>query len=284
MSLREEKKIEIVNKANNKKLIAECMNINHKNIYHKSKQEIKDIIVKKDIEKAFETHPAYGHRRLAIELKMNKKRILRIMHKFNLKPPRLWYQKKFITKSDPGYKTQYTNLLKDIKDADLSQYGIGDIWSSDLTYIKFNSRFIYLMIIQDIISKEVVGFNLSTKHNSDLVLKTLKEAILKTKKPPLIFHCDRGTEYLSEICIKFLEDLKTKISVSDPGSPWQNSWSESFFSRFKTESGDLSRFETEGELIEYVYEYLNYYNKLRIHSKIKMSPLRFKQKVLRKCS
>lgn len=252
------------------------MHINRKNIYHQSIKDMNDQTVKSNIEDIFITHPAYGHRRLALELKINHKKVLRIMHKFNLKPPRLWYQKKFITKSDPAYLVSYTNLLTSI---DLTTIGISDVWSSDLTYIKHQGKFIYLAIIQDIVSKEVVGFNLSVHHDSDLVLKTLKEAVLKTGNFPKIFHSDRGREYLSQNCIDFMESNGTKISVSDPGSPWQNGWSESFFSRFKTESGDLNRFEELGELIEYIFGYLNYYNTLRIHTKIKMSPYQFKLKV-----
>jgi len=253
------------------------MNINHKNIYHKSKKDTDDLIVKNNIEKTFVVHPAYGHRRLAMDLKMNHKKILRIMHKFALKPPRLWYQKKFTTQSDSTYRVEYTNLLENI---DLNEFNIGVVWSSDITYIKHQGKFIYLVIIQDIVSKEVVGFNLSFSHNSNFVLKTLKEAVLKTGKFPKIFHSDRGREYLSESCINFMEINGTKISVSDPGSPWQNSWSESFFSRFKNESGNLNRFEILGELIEYIFGYLNYYNQLRIHTKIKMSPYQFRLKTL----
>jgi transposase InsO family protein len=115
---------------------------------------------------------------ITLELDMNHKKILRVMHKFNLKPPRLWYQKKFITKSDPAYKIEFTNLLKD---SDLSTYGIGDIWSSDLTYIKFQGVFLYLAIITDIVSKEVVDFNLSTHHDSELVLKTLERGSDESK-------------------------------------------------------------------------------------------------------
>ena len=207
---------------------------------------------------------------------MNKKKVLRIMHKFNLKPPRLWYQKRFLTKASPKQNKQFNNLLKDL---DIKKYTPGQIWSSDLTYLKFKDKFLYLVVIKDVIGKEVVALNISDHHNSDLILKTLKEAVLKSKTLPLIFHTDRGKEYLSEECLSFLKGLGIKISVSDPGSPWQNSWSESFFSIFKTESGDLNRFESIGELVEYLWGYLNYYNNERVQLKLKMSPAKFKQKV-----
>lgn len=275
MSWREGKKIEIVNLSTNKKLIANCMQVNHKNIYHHSKMFVRDLVVKDKINKSFETNPSYGHRRLALDLSMNKKKILRVMHEFSLTPPRLWYQKKYTTQSDATYQDQYTNLLKD---TDMTQYCIGDVWSSDVTYIKFQEKFIYLATIQDIVSKEIIGFNLSNHHDADLVLKTLKEAILKTNQAPRIFHSDRGREFLSELCITFLENLHVQISVSDPGSPWQNGWSESFFSRFKTECGSFSRFETLGELIEHIFGYISYYNTTRIQIKLKMSPVQFTQK------
>jgi len=71
--------------------------------------------------------------------------------------------------------------------------------------------------------------------------------------------------------------------VSDTGSPWQNGYSESFFSRFKDETGDLNRFEDLGELTEYVYQYIHYYNNDRIITELKMSPIKFKQS-MRICS
>lgn len=274
--MKEGKKITIIKTSKDKKLIAECLKINRKNIYHQGKKMIKDLAVKEKINKVFEKHPAYGHRRLALELGMNKKKILRIMHKFNLKPPRLWYRKKFLTKANLAFKNQFSNLLEKI---DLLKYHPGQIWSSDLTYIKFTGRFLYLAIIKDLVTKEVIAFNLSEKHDTDLVLKTLKEALLKTNQLPLIFHSDRGSEYLSEKCIALLTKGGVKISVCDPGSPWQNGWSESFFSSFKTESGDFNRFESLGELVEYIYGYLNYYNNDRIQLALKMSPVQFRQKV-----
>jgi len=275
--LSEGKKIAIIEKSNNKKLLAEVMNINRKNIYHKGTKLKKDLAVKTAIEQTFKIHPAYGHRRLAMALGVNRKKILRVMHTFNLTPPRLWYQKRFTTRSNQAYQTKYSNLLKK---KDLTGCLIGEVWSSDLTYIKFQGRFLYLTIIQDIVSKEVVGFNLSDRHDAALVLKTLQEAVLRTIRFPKVFHSNRGREYLAENCIRFLEKAGVTISVSDPGSPWQNGWSESFFSRFKTESGDLTRFSSVGELVEYVFFYMRYYNHDRIQLKIKMSPVQFKQRFL----
>lgn len=78
----------------------------------------------------------------------------------------------------------------------------------------------------------------------------------------------------------YLEDNKVKVSVSDKGSPWQNGFKESFYSRFKDENADLNRFDDLGELIEEIYSYINYYNTYRIHTKLRMSPFQFKAKLV----
>lgn len=253
------------------------MKTNVNNLHYQSKKELKDLKVKKQIEDVFKIHPAYGHRRLAIELKMNKKRIRRIMRKFDLKPPRLWYQKKYLTRQNKEYQDQFENLVKDIKNP-----LINDIWSGDLTYLKFEDRFFYLSAIQDFVSNEILACNLSDQHDSWLTLKTIKEAVLKYSINPKMFHFDRGRENLSQNCLEYLKSLGIKISVSDPGSPWQNH-TESFFSRFKAEAGDLNRFEDLGELTEYIYQFINYYNKERIITRLKTSPVKYKQ-LLRICS
>jgi len=249
------------------------MSINTKNIYSKSIKEEKDLLVKKQIENVFKVHSAYGHRRLAIELAMNKKKIIRIMKKYHLKPPRLWYQKKYLTQPNFDYKNQFSNLIKEIRFPKTNE-----VWASDITYLKHQDKFIYLSAIQDISNNEVVSCNLGDKHDSDLVLKTIKEGVEKHQLPK-IFHSDRGTENLNEKCIKFFKENNVAISVSDPGSPWQNGHAESFFSRLKSEIGDLNRFEDLGELTEYVYHYINYYNNDRIVTRLKTSPIKYKRQL-----
>lgn len=170
--MRDQKKIKVIKQAENKRLAGRLLAFDSRNIYHdRGKLETRDLGVKDQINETFRTHSAYGHRRLAIELKYNKKRIRRIMRKYGLKPPRLWYQKKYLTEAEPKYADQFTNLIKGIK---ADEIAINQVWSSDLTYIKYKGEFIYLAAIKDLKSHEIVGAELGNQHNADLVIKTLK--------------------------------------------------------------------------------------------------------------
>lgn len=196
------------------------------------------------------------------------------MKRYRLRPPRLWYQKKYCTVTTKEYADDYANLIRDIKKPRINQ-----VWVSDVTYLKYQSKFIYLAVIKDLTSKEIIGSNLSAKHDSALILETIKEAETRQLSVPEIFHSDRGREYLAEKCIIHLQAEGVKISVSDGGCPWQNGSCESFFSRFKAETGDLNRFETLGELAEYIYQYIEYYNNRRIITQLKMSPVNYRLKI-----
>lgn len=103
---------------------------------------------------------------------------------------------------------------------------------------------------------------------------------MEANNHPEIFRTDQGSEFMAQAVTSFLEKNRVRVSVSDKGSPWQNGYKESFFGRFKDENGDLNRFETLGELVGEIYAYIHYYNHLRIHTGLKMPPVRFKQQYL----
>lgn len=265
------KKIELVKNGEIKSVRADAVGVSRKNIYRVSKQTLKDGVLKEAINKVHIKHPAYGHKRLALELGVNKKRILRVMKIFGIKPPRrkIHY---YTTRSTSNHS--YTNLIKDLKPIKSHE-----LWCSDLSYIKFQAKFWYLATIVDVVTKQVVAAQMGKHHNSELVFQTIRQAIRSTRKVPEIFHSDQGTEFMAKVCTDYLEELGTKISVSDKASPWQNGYQESFFGKFKDEIGDLNRFETVGELIEAVYQQINYYNHDRIHTKLKMPPAVYAQLV-----
>jgi len=214
-------------------------------------------------------HPSYGYLRAAIELGINKKRTQRVMAKYSIRAPRRKVRKFSTTQFVEN--TSYTNLIKDLEIKRPYQ-----LLCTDLTYIKFQGKFIYLGTVEDIFTREILSANLSDKHDSQLALSIAREAINKSNGNTQIFHSDQGSEFMAQSVTGFIESKNVKVSVSDKGSPWQNGYKESFFSRFKDENGDLSRFDTLGELTEEIYSYINYYNKYRIHTKLKMSPVQFK--------
>lgn len=262
--------------------IAKELGISRSSLYYQHKKPIEDLEVKTQIESVLTNHPAYGHKRIAIELRLNRKRILRVMKKFNIKPYKRRAKKPW-KKDDFGKpETGYPNLIKEIDPKDLIQ---NQVWVSDFTYLKYKSSFLYLATIMDLWDREIVGVNISRFHNKELVLGAFEDAMSKFDKhslpfhdKPKILHSDQGTEYDSETYLSLVEKLRIKISMSDKGSPWQNGHQESFYSNFKLELGQTNRFETVGELIEEIYKQLAYYNNKRMHSKLKMSPVQFRLK------
>ena len=254
----------------NKSKLARELGISRSLIYYKPKRHAIDEEIKTLIEGVLEVHKDYGHRRIAMELKLNHKRINRVMNKYGIKPYRR--KAKFKVKKRDLNKpaTQFNNLIQDLVINQPNQ-----VWCTDFTYIKYQGKFIYLATIIDRYTREIIGYSLSRYHNRFLVIKALLEA-LDTGVKPNIIHSDQGSEYDSTDFINLVQDSGINFSMSKKGSPWENGYQESWYGRFKTEFGDFNRFETTGELVEEIYHQIYYYNNSRIHSSLKTNPTQFK--------
>jgi putative transposase len=226
-------------------------------------QPAKDQALKQQIEALHRHHPAYGHRRVAIHLGINHKRAQRVMAKFNLRPPRRRL-KRYSTVSTAQHN--YRNLLKELDVTRPHQ-----VWCSDLSRIEYRNAVWYLTTIEDLATRQILAKRIGKRHDSQLVLATLQQA-LATGQTPALFHSDQGSEFMAQRCTDYLEARGVQISVSDVASPWQNGYVESFYGRFKHELGDLNRFESAGEMIEAIYRHIHYYNYHRIHTALKMPP------------
>jgi len=222
------------------------------------------------IEDALRLHPAYGHKRLAKYLGINKKRVLRVMKLYGIKPYRRTAKKRFVCKAKGAV---VPNLLM----TETPQQS-GDIYASDFTCLKFQGKWFYVATVLDVYTREIVGVSVLTTHVSQLVMNALSSAVLH-RAPPRIIHSDGGSEYKSEDYTKLLSQLGITQSMSAPGCPWENGYQESFYKGFKLDLGDPNRFETVGELVAAIYQTINYYNQRRIHSALGMPPRRFAEKV-----
>lgn len=251
-----------------KKELARQLGVSRQSLYYKPKLPEKDLLLKSQIEKVMERHKRYGHKRIADELGINKKRILRVMKLFKLKPKR---------NRKPPFKPEdrnqapmaIPNLLKEtIIDTPNIAY------ASDFTYLPYFTRFLYLATIEDVFTREIVGWEVSTRHDADLVARAMTNA-LHHRPTPLIAHSDQGSEYRSKDYQKLLECFGIKPSMSDKASPWQNGKQESFYSEFKLELGHPEIYGTLGELIEAVAKQIYYYNHERIHTALRCPPNSF---------
>lgn len=252
-------------------MVASAVGISPSHLHRQGKQEEKDYQLKALIEDSWQVHPAYGGLRLSYHLRINVKRIRRVMKKFGLKPPRR-KSRRFCTHSTSHH--HYTNLIKNIVVTRPHQ-----VWVSDVSFFWFHGRWWYLATIEDLFTREVTAAQVSRHHDRVLVLAVSKQAIARAGCVPDIFHSDQGTEFMARLCTSFWEERGVAISVSDTASPWQNGYKESFFGRFKDEFGDTNRFETSGEFIAAIYSQIHYYNYDRIHTALKMPPVQYAQLV-----
>lgn len=250
----------------NKSALAKETGVARSTIYYVPKQIKKDWQTKQFIEETLHEHPSYGHKRLAIHLHLNKKRILRVMQIFGIKPYRRTAKKRFVWKPKDSI---FPNLLIH----EVPNY-VGDIWASDFTYIKYRGYWLYVATIIDLYSREIVGVSVLTTHGTQLVMNAILSAV-HHRAPPRVIHSDQGSEYASRDYSSLVQTIGIQQSMSRPGCPWENGYQESFYKGFKIDLGDPNRFETLGELVAEIYQTLYYYNTKRIHSKLAMSPRQF---------
>lgn len=153
---------------------------------------------------------------------------------------------------------------------------LNHVWAEDFTYLWFQGKWFYLETVIDLYSRLIVGWALSSNHDTDLVTDALMDALSK-QQPPTILHQDQGSEYCSERYDVIALSLGIELSFSEKGHPWENGFQESFYRYFKIEIGHkkLDRFSHIGELNEAIARQLNYYNNERIHSSLLMSPIAF---------
>lgn len=250
--------------------VARKLGCSRGSLYYKKTLPKKDLKTKGKILEVMSVHPTYGHKRIAMELKLNKKRILRVMKVFDLKPYRRRGNKPN-KKDDQNKKPSiYLNLIKQ-----LCPIRPNVVWVADFTYIAYQGIFIYLATIEDRFTRQIVGFNISSHHTKELVCTAFNNALRASGQAPTYHHCDQGSEYDSIEYLALLKRENIKISMSKKASPWENAHKESYYSGFKLDLGHADQFETTGELINAIYQTIYYYNNKRIHTKLKMPPQKF---------
>jgi len=245
---------------------ARALGVARSTLYYEKKKTEHDWNLKQDIEAVLREFPAYGFRRVAQHLKLNKKKVQRVMQLFGIKAYRRRGRR---WKKPKKQAVVYPNLLMTVTPSHPHH-----AWVADFTYLSFHGRFVYVATVMDVFTRDVVGIAVATTHGAVLVIQALCAALHHHPRPN-IFHSDNGVEYNAIAFREILVNCNNLISRSKKGCPWENGYQESFYDKFKTELGDPNRFRSLGELVAEIYRTIHVYNTMRIHSALRMSPRQF---------
>ena len=112
------------------------------------------------------------------------------------------------------------------------------IWVADITYLAIEEGFVYLHLITDAYSKQIMGYCVSKDLAATATIKALQMALAKRKyKGSLIHHSDRGLQYCSTGYVKILEQNDVSISMTQDGNPYDNAIAERVNGVLKDEFG-----------------------------------------------
>ena len=140
------------------------------------------------------------------------------------------------------------------------------VWCSDITYIWTYEGFVYLTSIMDLYSRKIISWVLSETLEASHVVKCIEKAKQSRHiENPLIFHCDRGCQYVSEAFHKATEGMIH--SYSKKAYPWDNACIESFHALLKREWINRFKIFNYTHAYKLIFEYIEtFYNTVRIHS------------------
>ncbi len=155
------------------------------------------------------------------------------------------------------------------------------VWASDITYIPTAEGFLYLAVVLDLYSRQVVGWGMSSRLNPELVGSALLQALRRRDVTAgLILHSDQDVLYSSDPYQRLLSDNGIECSMSRKGNCYDNACVESFFGSLKNELVAFERFENRHQATLELFNWIEvFYNRIRRHSTLGyLSPVDYEKK------
>lgn len=217
-----------------------------------------------------DSRKTYGHRSIRDALlkegqPAGRKMILRLMAEMGLVAAP-WKPSPYSLLKKASEPTVCDHLLN----RDFSPPAPNRVWTSDITYIWTQSGWSYLAVVLDLYSRKVIGWSVSDKPDTALVLAALSQALVTRRyvRDQLMFHSDQGCQYTSLELRRYLRERGILQSMSRKGQCWDNAPTESFFRTLKMETGVAKAHlpgsaEVEAVLFDWIE---TWYNVMRRHT------------------
>lgn len=220
--------------------------------------------------------PSYGYRRVAAALGRSPKPVRTLMRRYGLNKRRRPAKKRT---TFACYVPPNANLLPG-----LAVLGPGRVFASDVTFVRLGARrWAYVALVLDIFTRQVAGWAVSARNDTSLTKDALSSMLTsRALKPGWVHHSDRGANYVAGAYRSLVSSFKGISSFSDPASPTQNAFVESFFKTFKLEEAGCEIYTDLDDLRAACKSYFQLYNAQRLHSSLGMkTPDQFYQEALR---
>jgi putative transposase len=242
---------------------AELLSLNRSSLYYKPKDpSIEEVMIKHAIDQIYTQCPFYGSRRITAQLKRNGFLI-------NRKATQRHMREMGICGIGPG-----PNLSKREKQHQIYPYllrGVvpahpNHVWSIDVTYIRLQRNWMYLVAIMDWYSRYIVAWELDQTLAIDFVLEALRKAWQVGQ--PLIFNSDQGSHFTSHDYLNCLKERKIQISMDGKGRALDNVFIERFWRSLKYEEVYPKDYLTPKEARKEISNYIDLYNHERPHQSL----------------
>ena len=258
--------------------ICQILSVNRSSLYYQPKADPSEAVLRAEIETLARRYPRYGYRRITQLLvrqgySVGTRRVARLMRDNNL----LVSVKKRAaqtTRSLQGEKP-WRNLLETLEISHQDQ-----VWVADITYVRLNSRFIYLALLMDVFTRMIRGWQLSQQLTQALTLNPLEQALAGSVAE--IHHSDQGAQYLSKAYVTLLQAHGVQISVAHRGRPWENGYAERLIRTLKEEEVHLNDYQSITEARDRIGHFITHvYNQKRPHAALGyLTPMEVQRKNL----
>jgi len=220
-------------------------------------------LLMKLIDEKYTKAPFYGVLRMTVWLRLlghdvNRKRIRRLMHFMGIQAI---YPKPHLSRSDEEHK-KYPYLLKG-----MNIHLPDQVWGTDITDIRMDRGFVYLVAVMDWFSRYVLSWELSTTLDREFCIQALENA-MKISKPE-IFNTDQGSQFTSTDFTDRLKNAGIRISMDGRGRAYDNIFVERLWRTVKYEEVYPHDYRTVLEAKRSLAEYFRFYNTERNHQALK---------------
>jgi putative transposase len=243
----------------------EILDVSRSSIYYEPRRDPEEIRLTRAIDEVYTRRPFYGSRRMADALHdgyaiyIGRHRTRRLMRLMGLEAI---YPKKRprTSESEPSHK-KYPYLLRN-----LAITHPNHVWGTDITYLRLENGWAYLVAIMDWYSRYVVSWNISLTLESDFCVAALQNAL--QENVPEIFNSDQGTQFTDNDFTKILIARDIRISMDGRGRYLDNIFTERLWRTVKYENVFLKSYRNIAEAESGLDDYFFFYNTERRHQSL----------------